>query len=92
MDNLTRRQFLEVSAATLAGSSLAILGFSPNSAVAEVRQYKLGRITEIRNTSTYCSVGCGVLMYAFGDGAKNAKASIIHVEGDSESDKLVPIS
>jgi formate dehydrogenase major subunit len=84
MDNLTRRQFLKISAATLAGSSLAILGFSPNRAVGEVRQYKLSRTTEIRNTCTYCSVGCGVLMYALGDGAKNAKASIIHIEGDPD--------
>jgi formate dehydrogenase major subunit len=84
MQRLTRRQFLKVSAATLAGSSVALLGFSPASAVAEVRQYKLSRATEIRNTCTYCSVGCGVLMYALGDNAKNAKASIIHIEGDPD--------
>jgi formate dehydrogenase major subunit len=84
MQRLTRRQFLKVSAATLAGSSVALLGFSPGSAVAEVRQYKLSRATEIRNTCTYCSVGCGVLMYALGDNAKNAKASIIHIEGDPD--------
>ena len=84
MQRLTRRQFLKVSAATLAGSSVALLGFSPGSAVAEVRQYKLSRATEIRNTCTYCSVGCGVLMYALGDNAKNATASIIHIEGDPD--------
>lgn len=84
MQRLTRRQFLKVSAATLAGSSVALLGFSPNGAVAEVRQYKLSRATEVRNTCTYCSVGCGVLMYALGDNAKNAKGSIIHIEGDPD--------
>jgi formate dehydrogenase major subunit len=84
MLNMTRRQFLKVSATSLAGSSLALMGYSPAPALAEVRQYKLTRTTETRNTCTYCSVGCGVLMYSLGDGAKNAKSSIIHIEGDPD--------
>jgi formate dehydrogenase major subunit len=84
MVNMTRRQFLKVSSTTLAGSSLALMGFAPTPALAEVRQYKLARTTETRNTCTYCSVGCGILMYGLGDGAKNAKASIIHIEGDPD--------
>jgi formate dehydrogenase major subunit len=84
MVNVTRRQFLKVSAASLTGSSLALMGFSPDQAIAEVRQYKLARSTETRNTCPYCSVGCGVLMYSLGDGAKNAKASIFHIEGDPD--------
>ncbi|WP_228306084.1 acetate uptake transporter, partial [Klebsiella michiganensis] len=39
---------------------------------------------EIRNTCTYCSVGCGLLMYSLGDGAKNAKEAIYHIEGDPD--------
>jgi formate dehydrogenase major subunit len=84
MVNMTRRQFLKVSSTTLAGSSLALMGFAPTPALAEVRQYKLTRTTETRNTCTYCSVGCGILMYGLGDNAKNAKASIIHIEGDPD--------
>jgi formate dehydrogenase major subunit len=84
MVNMTRRQFLKVSASTLAGSSLALMGVAPTPALAEVRQYKLARTTETRNTCTYCSVGCGILMYGLGDNAKNAKASIIHIEGDPD--------
>ena len=82
MLQLSRRQFLKVTATTLAGSSLALMGFAPADALAEVRQYKLARTTETRNTCPYCSVGCGILMYSLGDNAKNAKASIIHIEGD----------
>jgi formate dehydrogenase major subunit len=52
--------------------------------VAEVRQYKLARTTETRNTCPYCSVACGVLMHSLGDGAKNAEPSIIHIEGDPD--------
>lgn len=84
MLQLSRRQFLKVTASSLAGSSLALLGFSPAPALAEVREYKLSRMTETRNTCPYCSVGCGVLMYGLGDGAKNAPASIVHIEGDPD--------
>jgi formate dehydrogenase major subunit len=84
---LTRRQFLQFSAVSTAGlsaSSLATLGFSPNQVLAEVRQYKLERTTETRNTCPYCSVACGLLMYSLGDKAKNAPAEIIHIEGDPD--------
>ena len=84
MNDLTRRQFLKISGATLAGSSLALMGFSASVAVAEVREFKLSRTTETRNTCPYCAVACGVVMYGLGDGSKNAKASIIHIEGDPD--------
>jgi formate dehydrogenase major subunit len=84
MNQMSRRQFLRVTGATIAGSSIAALGFMPATAMAEVRQYKLARTTETRNTCPYCSVGCGLLMYGLGDGAKNAAASIIHIEGDAD--------
>lgn len=84
MLQVSRRQFLKLTASSLAGSSLALLGFTPEPALAEVRQYKLARMTETRNTCPYCSVGCGVLMYGLGDGAKNAPTSIVHIEGDPD--------
>ncbi len=84
MLQLSRRQFLKVTATTLAGSSLSLMGYSPADVLAEVRQYKLARTTETRNTCPYCSVGCGILMYSLGDNAKNAKPSITHIEGDPD--------
>ncbi len=87
MVSVTRRQFLQfsaVSAAGLGASSLVELGFSPNQVLAEVREYKLSRTTETRNTCPYCSVACGLLMYSLGDKAKNAPAEIIHIEGDPD--------
>lgn len=84
MSQVTRRQFLKITGTTLVGSSLALMGFSPGVALAEVRQYKLARATETRNTCTYCSVACGILMYSLGDGAKNAQANIFHIEGDPD--------
>ena len=41
--NVTRRQFLKVSAAGLGSSSLTLLGFSPQPALAEIRNYTLRR-------------------------------------------------
>lgn len=84
MASMNRRQFLKVTGTSLAGSSLAALGMSPGTAMAEVRQYKLARMTETRNICPYCSVACGILMYGLGDGAKNAKPSIVHIEGDPD--------
>jgi formate dehydrogenase major subunit len=81
---MSRRQFLKLGAVGLGASSLTALGFSPTPVLAEVRQFKLDRTTETRNTCPYCSVSCGLLMYSLGDNAKNAKAEIIHIEGDPD--------
>lgn len=82
---VTRRQFFKVCAAGMGGSSVAFMGFSPTPALAEVRQFKLARATETRNTCPYCSVSCGVLIYTSGDKSKNALADIIHIEGDPDN-------
>lgn len=81
---VTRRQFFKVCAAGVSSSSLAVLGFSPTDALAEVRTFKLARTTETRNTCPYCSVGCGILIYSLGDKSKNAHAEVIHIEGDPD--------
>jgi formate dehydrogenase major subunit len=82
--DINRRQFFKACAAGLGGSSLALLGFSPQPVLAETRNFKLARTTETRNTCPYCAVGCGVIMYSLGDKAKNAKSEIIHLEGDPD--------
>ena len=81
---ISRRQFFKVTGAPLASSSMAMMGFSPTEVLAEVRQFTLAQTTVARQTCTYCSVGCGILMYSLGDNAKNAKRSVIHVEGDAD--------
>lgn len=82
--NFSRRQFFKVCAGGLAGTTAAVLGFMPSVAMSNVREYKLLRSKETRNTCTYCSVGCGLLIYSMGDGAMNAKSAIFHVEGDPD--------
>jgi len=81
---INRRSFFKICAGGLAGTSAALLGFAPTTALASVREFKLIRARETRNNCTYCSVGCGMLIYSLGDGAKNARASIYHIEGDPD--------
>lgn len=81
---VTRRQFCKICAAGLGTSSIAALGFSPDKALAEAREFKLTRSTETRNTCPYCSVSCGLIMHSLGDKAKNAASSIFHIEGDPD--------
>jgi formate dehydrogenase major subunit len=84
--NLSRRGFIKLSTAGLAASSLGILGFGvAGTALADsIRPFKLTSATETRNTCTYCSVACGILIYSLGDRAKNALSDIIHIEGDPD--------
>jgi formate dehydrogenase major subunit len=82
--DVSRRQFFKICGIGLGGSSLAMMGFSPAPVLAEVREYKLLRAIEARNTCTYCSVSCGLLMYSRGDLAMNVKQTIIHIEGDPD--------
>ena len=83
--DMNRRQFFRVSGAGLAASSLVALGFSPTAALAETRAFKLTHATLSRSICPYCSVSCGMLIYKLGDGAKNAKNHVIHVEGDPDN-------
>ena len=83
---ISRRGFVKLSAATLAVSTIDALGFgaSGEALAASVRPFKLTAASETRNTCTYCSVACGILIYSMGDRAKNARSNIIHIEGDPD--------
>ena len=84
---LSRRQFMKLTGAGVAGSAIGSLGFGGlEEAVAQsIRPFKLARTTETRNTCPYCSVSCGVIMYSLGDKSKNTKSEVIHIEGDPDN-------
>jgi len=84
--NLSRRGFVKLTGATFAASTLDALGFgfAGEALAASVRPFKLTAATETRNTCTYCSVACGILIYSLGDRAKNATSHIMHIEGDPD--------
>ena len=83
---LSRRQFLAGAGAGIAGTTLGALGFGDMEAAyaAAIRPFKLTGTTETRNTCTYCSVACGIIMYSKGNLSKGENAEIIHIEGDAD--------
>jgi formate dehydrogenase major subunit len=81
MGSMDRRTFLKVVAA---GSGAVAVGFDLGAARAEIRELKIARTTETRSICPYCAVSCGVIIHTLGDRAKNAKASVVHVEGDPD--------
>ena len=83
---LSRRGFVKLTGASLMASTVGALGFglSGEALAASIRPFKLSATTETRNTCTYCSVACGILIYSMGDRAKNALSNIIHIEGDPD--------
>ena len=83
---VSRRHFMKLAGAGAAGSAIAAFGFGEAEAqvAAHVRPFKLAKATETRNTCTYCSVACGIIMYSRGDVRKGEKAEIYHIEGDAD--------
>ena len=83
---LSRRQFLGTATAGMAGSTLAAFGFGDieSAYAASIRPWKLATTAETRNTCTYCSVACGIIMYSKGSLAKGEHADIVHIEGDPD--------
>ena len=84
--DLSRRGFLKLAGAGVAATSLGAMGFGAAEAAeqAHVRAFKLFSTTEVRNTCTYCSVACGILIYSKGDVAAGEQAVITHIEGDAD--------
>jgi formate dehydrogenase major subunit len=83
---LSRRGFLKGAGAGVAGTTLGAFGFGDIEAAyaAAIRPFKLANTTETRNTCTYCSVACGIILYSKGDLRKGEKAEITHIEGDAD--------
>lgn len=83
---VSRRQFIKLTGAGTAASALAAFGYgdSEQALGQTIRPFKLAKTTEVRNTCPYCSVACGIIMYANGDIKKGEKAEIVHIEGDSD--------
>ncbi|EHK89591.1 formate dehydrogenase subunit alpha [Aggregatibacter actinomycetemcomitans RhAA1] len=89
---ISRRKFFKVCAGGMAGTSVAMLGFAPSTALAAPREYKLLRAKESRQTCTYCAVSCGMLMYSTGTPSNtlsshtstNTRSKLFHIEGDPD--------
>lgn len=82
--DLSRRGFLRLAGAGVAATSLGAMGFGEAEAaeLAHVRDFKLVATTETRNTCPYCSVACGVIIYA--KPGEDGKRRVTHIEGDAD--------
>lgn len=85
---VSRRDFLKLSAAGGAGAAWATFGFDMEPAYAQVRELKIARASEVRSVCPYCGVGCSMIAYVSGHGETtsfNAKPYLVHIEGDPDS-------
>jgi formate dehydrogenase major subunit len=80
---VSRRHFMKLAGAGVAGSAIAAFGFGDAEAqvAAHVRPFKLVKATETRNTCPYCSVSCGMLLFAK-QNSSTKKMELVHIEGD----------
>jgi formate dehydrogenase major subunit len=85
MTDLSRRDFMKVSAAGAAAVGVSSLGF--DTAVAEARTIQQGLRIEgakvSRSICPYCAVGCSLLAYTRKNG--NGKTELLQIEGDPDS-------
>jgi formate dehydrogenase major subunit len=79
---LSRRAFIQTGIAGVAG--LSAFGFDTAPLYAQAKTLKISHTKETRSTCPYCSVSCGIIIHTLGDGAKNAIAQVVHVEGDPD--------
>lgn len=85
LGEISRRQVLKGTGASVAGSAMGALGFGEieEAYAGTIRPYKLASMTETRNTCPYCSVGCGIIMYSE-PSKTDGKRKILHIEGDPD--------
>ncbi len=84
---ISRRGFLKAAGVGVAVSTtVGAFGFGEAEAavIAHVRPFKLANTMETRNTCTYCSVACGIIIYSTGSLEKGHTATITHIEGDAD--------
>jgi len=83
--DMSRRAFMGAGGGAIAVTALSALGFGSieQALAADIRPYRLVRTVQTRNTCPYCSVACGIIMYAPGD-TPSARRELVHIEGDPD--------
>ena len=79
--HVNRRQFLQAGAAVTATA----FGFRLEAATAAARELKIARTNQVQSVCPYCAVGCGVVIHTSGERVKNARATVVHIEGDADN-------
>ena len=77
MRRITRRQFLELSGASIAGLALANLGFDLRPIAAYALDLRIAGAKQTTTICPYCAVGCGIIVHTI-----NGK--VVNTEGDPD--------
>src|ERR671918_973048 len=80
--DVSRRTFLKTT--VIGGAGVTVFGFNLAPVYAQTQGLKIARTTETRSTCPYCSVSCGVIIHTLGDGSRNVKPTVVHIEGDAD--------
>ena len=81
LPHVNRRQFLQTGAALTATT----FGFRLEAATAAARELKIARTNQVQSVCPYCAVGCGVVIHTSGERVKNARPTVVHIEGDPDN-------
>lgn len=83
---VSRRHFMKLAGAGVAGSAITALGFGDAEAqvAAHVKPFKLAQTKEARTICPYCAVSCGMMVYAAPNANSAGKFEVTHIEGDAD--------
>ena len=83
MPQVTRRDFLKISAAGTGAAGLSALGFDLAQAAGVQQSFHIAGAQETHSVCPYCAVGCSLV--AFTQQNANGTKRIVQIEGDPDS-------
>ena len=83
MPEVSRRDFLKISAATAGAAGVTGLGFSTAQAVQLKQNFRIAGATEAHSVCPYCAVGCALVAYTRDNG--NGGRTLLQIEGNPDS-------
>ena len=83
MPQVTRRDFLKISAAGTGAAGLTALGFDTARAAQIKQNFRIQGATEYHSVCPYCAVGCSLVAYTRDNG--NGTRTLLQIEGNPES-------
>ena len=83
MPQVTRRDFLKISAAGTGAAGLSVLGFDLAQAANLKQSFHIAGATESHSVCPYCAVGCALVAFTTDNG--NGGRKLLQIEGNPDS-------
>ncbi len=80
---VSRRDFLKISAAGTGAAGLTVLGFDAVRAAQVKQSFRVAGATESHSVCPYCAVGCALVAFTREDG--NGGRTLLQIEGNPDS-------